>query len=118
MMRTTTRNLVATAIGLMLAMFIGSAAWAQTTITVTDLGDPTASATGGCTLRDAIAITNGGSPEGSDSCAETGSGSVYIIQFNLTGTITLTSTLPTISGDVTINVVATIPNFHRSYSRM
>jgi hypothetical protein len=108
-MRTTTRNLVATAIGLLLAVLMGSAAWAQTSITVTDLGDPTAASGGGCTLRDAINIATIGSAGDSDVCAETGSGTGYIIQFSVTGTITLTSTLPTIFGDVIINGPTTAP---------
>jgi hypothetical protein len=70
-----------------------------TTITVTSTSDPSAS--GQCTLRDAInvALGNAITP---DACASSGSGANYTIVFaqGLSGTITLSSDgeLPAISG--------------------
>jgi hypothetical protein len=95
-----------------LGLALSTPARAQTTITVTDLGDPTSTATPpGCTLRDAINIAQGGSASGSDSCNSSGSGSPYTIVFSLIGTIALGSTLPpiSVSGDLTITGPTTSP---------
>jgi predicted outer membrane repeat protein len=85
------------------------ACWAQTTITVTDTGDPTSIGTGGCTLRDAINIAQGGAASPGDGCATSGSGSPYMIEFSVTGAISLGSTLPPITRNLTITGPTTSP---------
>src|SRR5271155_1023825 len=77
-----------------LGLALSTPARAQTTITVTDRGDPTSSSPGGCTLRDAINAAQGGSASSGDTCVNSGSGSPYTIVFSVTGTITLNNTLP------------------------
>jgi hypothetical protein len=77
-----------------------TAASAQTTIPVTNTSDPTAA--GGCTLRDAINMAQGGSPAAGDSCVGDGSGAPLMIVFGVTGTIMLASELPQITGNLTI----------------
>ncbi len=82
---------------IMLLAFImgrGAPASAQTVVTVSSTADPSAS--GLCTLRDAINVVQGGSPSGGDSCPTSGSGA-YLIQFSVTGTIGLSSKMPTIT---------------------
>ena len=74
---------------------IGTPASAQTTITVSSTADPSAS--GLCTLHDAINIAQGGLASSGDSCASSGSGTPYAIVFSVTGTIGLGSILPTIT---------------------
>jgi len=90
----------------MVAMLVTGAAQAATTITVNSLLDPTDS--GKCTLRDAMAIAIGGSVAPGDSCG-TGTGSPYTIVFSLSGTITLSSTLPLLNNDED-NLTITGPN--------
>src|SRR6516225_4364124 len=72
------RGLAAAVMAALVLIGSGTAAWAQTTITVTDTGDSASSVTGGCTLRDAINIAQGGSASVGDSC--TRSGSPYTIK--------------------------------------
>ncbi len=78
-----------------LGLALSTPAKAQTTITVTDTGDPSSS--GGCTLRDAINVAQGGSASPGDTCVSSGSGSPYTIVFSVTGTIMLSSSLPAIA---------------------
>ena len=73
---------------------------AQMTIPVTNTGDPTGA--GGCTLRDAIDMAQGGSAAAGDTCISNGSGAPFTIVFGVTGTIMLASELPQITGNLTI----------------
>ena len=66
--------------------------------TVNTIAD-TGAAPGSCTLRDAITSANTDTPTG--GCAA-GSGA-DTIEFSVTGTVVLGSTLPVIAGDITIN---------------
>jgi predicted outer membrane repeat protein len=90
----------------LVAMLMAGAAQAATTITVNSLQDPTDR--GKCTLRDAMSIATGGSSASGDSCGA-GTGSPYTIEFSVSGTITLSSTLPLLNNDVD-NVTITGPN--------
>ena len=75
---------------------LGTAAHGAT-ITVNSLADP--SATGACTLHDAIVAAN--TMIATNGCAA-GTGD-DTIQFNVTGTILLGNTLPEVTGTLTIN---------------
>jgi CSLREA domain-containing protein len=86
-----------------IALTIASAASAAT-ITVTTLDDPTG-VSGTCSLHDAITAAN--SQMATNHCSA-GTGSDTIV-FSLTGTISLVSTLPTITRDLTITGPTTSP---------
>jgi CSLREA domain-containing protein len=96
----TAARLVLAAIIAALALTIASAAHAAM-ITVTTAADPT-EASGTCSLRDAITNANNQNTSGSTNCAP-GSGT-DTISFNVTGTITLGSTLPTIVSGETLTI--------------
>jgi CSLREA domain-containing protein len=68
-------------------------------ITVTSLGDAIAS-DGVCTLREAITAANTNATV--NECVHAGSAGMDSIQFSVSGTITLTSALPDISGDLAL----------------
>ena len=82
------------------AALMGPKAWANTTIVVDTTA--TTSATGTCTLSDAI-NTAQGTPIAGSSCNSTPD-TAYTIMFKsgVTGTISLTASLPQITGDLTI----------------
>src|SRR5271170_2194538 len=84
-----------------LGLALSTPARAQTTITVTDTGDPSSSS-GGCTLRDAINVAQRGSATSGDTCVSSGGGSPYTISFSVTGSIALGSSLPLVTGNLTI----------------
>ncbi len=69
-------------------------------LTVDSLADTIAD-DGACTLREAITNTNGDDQSGSTDCSP-GSGA-DMITFSVSGTITLGSTLPLITGELTID---------------
>ncbi len=94
-------RLVFAALFAALGLALSTPARAQTTITVTDTGDPSSSS-GGCTLRDAINVAQGGSASSGDTCVSSGSGSPYTISFSVTSTIDLGSSLPLVTGNLTI----------------
>jgi hypothetical protein len=94
------RAALAAAIAAAFALALTVAANATTTIIVNSLNDPGVSDT--CTLRDAINKAQGVSVAGS-TCNRTVDTSYRIVfKRGLTGTIILTSTLPTITGHLTI----------------
>jgi hypothetical protein len=92
-------RIVAAATALLLGIWAFSSPASAATITVNSLGDPGGpSATGSCVLRDAITASNTGMPQNgclAGSAPDT-------IQFSVTGTIALASTLPTVTGSLTI----------------
>ena len=76
-------------------LVLAMAGWARAaTITVTTVADPSG-ASGSCSLRQAITNANNQNQSGSTDCAA-GTGTDSIV-FNLSGTILLGSTLPTIT---------------------
>ncbi len=81
-------------------MLLGSALTARAaTITVTSTADSTAN-DGACTLREAIINANSDAASWADCAAGSGAD---VINVTATGTITLGSTLPTLTGSLTIN---------------
>jgi hypothetical protein len=97
----TSADLSAMLVLVVLALIGGrTPAFAQTTIPVTNMGDPAGA--GGCTLRDAINMAQGGSAAAGDRCISNGNGAPFTIVFGVTGTIMLASELPQITGNLTI----------------
>src|SRR5271166_3285301 len=97
------RNALMLGLAVALGLALSTPGWAQTVITVTDLGDPSSSS-GGCTLRDAINLAQGNSIAAGDNCGSS-NGAPYTIEFGFPsgGTIALSSRLPEINGNLTIN---------------
>ena len=96
------RNALMLGLAVALALALSTPGWAQTVITVTDLGDPSSSSSGGCTLRDAINLAQGNAIASGDNCGSS-NGAPYTIKFGLTGTIALSGHRPKITGNLTIN---------------
>jgi hypothetical protein len=96
------KELAAGVVVALVLMAAGTAARAAT-ITVATLNDT--SAMGDCSLRDAITTANGTSVSGCTSTTDPSN----TIQFSMAGTISLGSTLPTITRDLTITGPTTSP---------
>ena len=84
---------------LVLAFGVSYVSAAGTTFTVTTLAD-NSTTDGNCTLREAILSANG-APANADCGAN--SGTPYNINFNLSGTIVVTPTLPALNQNMTID---------------
>jgi CSLREA domain-containing protein len=97
-MRRLARLLVVPLVALALGLRLPLAAHAAGTIVVDSLGDKQA-ADGRCTLREAIITANTNAPV--DTCAA-GGNDVDIITFSISGTIALSTMLPTIREPLTI----------------
>jgi uncharacterized repeat protein (TIGR01451 family)/CSLREA domain-containing protein len=89
-----------TALAIAFATGSASPAAAATTIAVTTTGDVTAT-DGQCSLREAISNANADTDTTGGDCAA-GSGADTIDLSGLNGTITLSSNLPSINGDLTL----------------
>jgi hypothetical protein len=90
----------------MIALLAATAAEAATTIAVTSTADTSTTA---CVLRDAISVANAGGGAVNGCAAITDTAFTIDFQSGLTGTITLGSALPTITGNLTINGPTTAP---------
>jgi CSLREA domain-containing protein len=91
---------MATAAAFVLTLTRVTAAQANTRITVNTISDTSASGT--CTLRDAINTAQGFLVAGSSCNSAVDTAYLIVFQSGLTGTIALGSTLPTITGNLTI----------------